>query len=113
MDVIPSIDLLDGQVVRLLHGDFARVTAYGDPETVLDRLDLPRGARLHVVDLEASRSGRPVETEIVRRLASRGLRIQAGGGIRSPADARTWIDAGAGKGGIGTVAPDAPRRRRR
>ena len=108
MDVIPSIDLLDGQVVRLLHGDFARVTAYGDPETVLDRLDLPRGARLHVVDLEASRSGRPVETEIVRRITSRGLRIQAGGGIRSLADARTWIDAGAEKVVIGTVAADAP-----
>jgi cyclase len=108
MDVIPSIDLLDVQVVRLLHGDFARVTAYGDPEAVLDRLDLPRGARLHVVDLKASRSGRPVETEIVRRLASRGLRIQAGGGIRSLADARTWIDAGAEKVVIGTVAADAP-----
>jgi len=108
MDVIPSIDLLDRQVVRLLHGDFARVTAYGDPETVLDRLGLPRGARLHVVDLEASRSGGPVETEIVRRLASRGLRIQAGGGIRSLADARSWIDAGAEKVVIGTVAADAP-----
>jgi cyclase len=108
MDVIPSIDLLDGQVVRLLHGDFARVTAYGDPETVLDTLDLPRGSRLHIVDLEASRSGRPVETEIVRRLASRGLRIQTGGGIRSLADARSWIDAGAEKVVIGTVAADAP-----
>jgi cyclase len=108
MDVIPSIDLLEGQVVRLLHGDFARVTPYGDPETVLDALDVPRGSRLHIVDLEASRSGRPVETEIIRRLTSRGLRIQAGGGIRSLADARTWIDAGAEKVVIGTVAADAP-----
>ena len=75
MDVIPSLDLLGGQVVRLLHGDFARVTTYGDPDVVLDSLDMPRGSRLHIVDLEASRSGRPVETEIVRRLASRGLHI--------------------------------------
>jgi imidazole glycerol-phosphate synthase subunit HisF len=108
MDVIPSIDLLDGKVVRLLHGDFARVTEYGDPERVLDAIDVPRGSRLHVVDLEASRSGRPVETEIVRRLAGRGLHIQAGGGIRSLADARTWIEAGAEKVVIGTVAADAP-----
>ena len=108
MDVIPSLDLLDGQAVRLLHGDFARVTSYGDPEMVLNALDVPRGSRLHIVDLEASRSGRPVETEIVRRLASRGLRIQAGGGIRSLADARTWIDAGAEKVVIGTVAADSP-----
>ena len=108
MDVIPSLDLLDGQVVRLLHGDFASVTAYGDPETVLDSLNVPPGSRLHIVDLEASRIGRPVETAIVRRLASHGVRIQAGGGIRSLADARTWIDAGAEKVVIGTVAADAP-----
>ena len=81
MDVIPSLDLLGGNVVRLLRGDFANVTAYGDPETVLDSLDVPRGSRLHIVDLEASRSGHPVETDVVRRLSTRGLRIQAGGGI--------------------------------
>jgi len=73
MDVIPSLDLLGGNVVRLLRGDFANVTTYGDPETVLDSLDVPRSSRLHIVDLEASRSGHPVETNIVRRLATRGL----------------------------------------
>lgn len=108
MDVIPSLDLLSGQVVRLLHGDFAKVTRYGDPESVLDSLDVPPGSRLHLVDLEASRSGRPVELEIVRRLAKRDLRVQVGGGIRSLADARAWIDAGAAKVVIGTVAADSP-----
>jgi len=108
MDVVPSLDLLGGKVVRLLHGDFARVTTYGDPEKVLDSLDVPAGSRLHIVDLEASRSGKPVEMEIVRRLATRGLRIQVGGGIRSLADARAWIEAGAEKIVIGTVAADAP-----
>jgi cyclase len=108
MDVIPSLDLLGGNVVRLLRGDFANVTTYGDPEAVLDSLDVPRGSRLHVVDLEASRNGRPVEVDIVRRLATRGLRIQAGGGIRSLDDARTWINAGAEKVVIGTVAADSP-----
>jgi imidazole glycerol-phosphate synthase subunit HisF len=108
MDVIPSLDILGGQVVRLLHGDFARVTTYGEPETILDSLDVPAGSRLHIVDLEASRSGRPVELEIVGRLARRDLRVQAGGGIRSLADARMWIDAGATKVVIGTVAADAP-----
>jgi cyclase len=108
MDVIPSLDLLGGKAVRLLRGDFADVTTYGDPETVLDSLDVPRGSRLHIVDLEASRSGHPVETEIVRRLATRGLRIQAGGGIRSVADARAWIGAGAETIVVGTVAADSP-----
>jgi imidazoleglycerol phosphate synthase, cyclase subunit len=107
MDVIPSLDLLGGQVVRLLHGDFARVTAYGDPETVLDALDVPNGSRLHIVDLEASRSGKPVELEIVRRLARRDLRVQAGGGIRSVEDAQAWTNAGAQKVVAGTIAADS------
>lgn len=108
MDVIPSLDLLSGNVVRLRHGDFTRVTAYGDPETVLLDLDVPRGSRLHVVDLEASRTGRPIETALVRRLAQQNLRVQVGGGIRSIEHATTWLDCGVEKVVIGTVAADAP-----
>jgi cyclase len=108
MDVIPSLDLLSGNVVRLRHGDFTRVTAYGDPETVLRDLDVPRGSRLHLVDLEASRTGHPIETAAVRRLAQHDLRVQVGGGIRSVHDAQTWLDCGAEKIVVGTVAADAP-----
>jgi cyclase len=108
MEVIPSLDLLAGQVVRLTHGDFATAQAYGDAEVLLDALRVPRGSRLHVVDLEGSRSGAPVETEIVRRLAKRDLRVQVGGGIRSVADAEHWLAAGAEKVVVGTVAADSP-----
>jgi cyclase len=108
MDVIPSLDLLRGNVVRLTRGDFAQVTEYGDPERVLASLDVPRGSRLHIVDLEASRAGSPIETSVVRRLAKNDLRVQVGGGIRSVDDARTWIDCGAEKIVIGTVAADSP-----
>lgn len=108
MDVIASLDLLGGRAVRLTRGNFATAKTYGDPETVLDSLGVARGARLHVVDLEGSRSGRPIETETVRRLARHDLRMQVGGGIRSVADARMWIDCGAEKVVIGTVAADAP-----
>jgi imidazole glycerol-phosphate synthase subunit HisF len=75
---------------------------------VLDTLDVPRGARLHVVDLAASRDGRPVETEIVRRLAKRDLIVQVGGGIRSLDDARQWLDCGAERIVVGTVAANSP-----
>jgi cyclase len=108
MDVIPSLDLLVGRVVRLTRGDFSTAHVYGDPESTLDSLEVPRGSRLHVVDLEASRSGAPVETAIVARLAARDLRVQVGGGIRTIADARTWVDCGAEKVVIGTVAADSP-----
>ncbi|HYI11691.1 MAG TPA: imidazole glycerol phosphate synthase subunit HisF [Thermoanaerobaculia bacterium] len=109
MQLIPSLDLLDGRVVRLTHGDFASARDYGEPEAVLDALDVPRGTRLHVVDLEASRSGRPIETGIVERLAKRDLVVQVGGGIRSLDDARRWLDCGAERLVVGTVAATSPQ----
>ena len=108
MEVIPSLDLLNGAVVRLTRGDFATAKVYGDPESVLDSLSVPEESRLHVVDLEASRSGKPLETSVVKRIAARDLRVQVGGGIRSVADARRWLDCGAQKVVIGTVAADSP-----
>jgi cyclase len=108
MEVIPSLDLLNGAVVRLTRGDFSTATVYGDPESVLDSLNVPDESRLHVVDLEASRSGKPLETNAVKRIAARDLRVQVGGGIRSLADARRWLDCGAQKVVIGTVAADSP-----
>jgi phosphoribosylformimino-5-aminoimidazole carboxamide ribotide isomerase len=108
LEVIPSLDLLDGRAVRLTHGDFTTAISYGDPEEVLDSLGIANGSRLHVVDLDGSRRGRPVATSIVRRLARRDLRIQVGGGIRSLDDARAWIDCGAERLVVGTVAAEAP-----
>ena len=109
MELIPSLDLLHGRVVRLTHGDFATAKVYGDAEEVLDALDVPRGTRLHVVDLEASRSGKPIETEIVRRLARRDLIVQVGGGIRSLDDAKRWLDCGAERIVVGTIVATAPK----
>lgn len=108
MELIPSIDLLGGRVVRLTRGEFSTARVYGTPEEIVDALGIQRGSRLHVVDLEGSRSGRAVATAIVQRLARRGLAIQAGGGIRSADDARRWIDCGASRVVVGTVAATSP-----
>lgn len=108
MQLIPALDLLNGRVVRLTHGDFSTAKVYGDAEEVLDSLDVPRGARLHVVDLEASRSGHPIETDIVRRLALRDLVVQVGGGIRSIDDARRWFHCGAERVVVGTITANSP-----
>ncbi|HEX7420543.1 MAG TPA: HisA/HisF-related TIM barrel protein, partial [Thermoanaerobaculia bacterium] len=107
-DVIPSLDLLGGNVVRLRRGAFNDVTSFGDPRSVLDRLAIPAAARLHIVDLEGARSGKPAETRTVSLLRARGYRMQVGGGIRAVADAQAWINAGAEKIVIGTIAADAP-----
>lgn len=108
MQVIPSLDLIDGKVVRLTRGDFATAKIYGDADAILDEIVVPDGSRLHVVDLEASRQGRPVETAIVTRLARRELDVQVGGGIRSLDDARQWFDCGAARIVVGTAAADSP-----
>jgi len=108
MQLIPSLDLLNGRVVRLTHGDFATARDYGEPEAILDSLQVPRGSRLHIVDLEASRSGRPIETEIVRGLSVRDHVVQVGGGIRSIDDARRWFECGAQRVVVGTIAATAP-----
>jgi imidazole glycerol-phosphate synthase subunit HisF len=108
MQVIPSLDILDGQVVRLVRGEFASARSYGEPGDVLDSLHVPPGSRLHLVDLEGSRRGRPIETEVVSRLAARDLEVQIGGGIRSIEDARRWLDCGAARLVVGTVAASSP-----
>ena len=104
--LIPSLDLLDGRVVRLVEGDFGRVTEYGDADRIA--AGWPRGTLVHVVDLDGSRRGRPVELDAVRRFAGGGLRVQAGGGVRTLADALAWLDAGAERVVVGTVACEDP-----
>jgi len=113
MEVIPSLDLLGGRVVRLTHGEFSSAKVYGDPEDVLDSLEVPARSRLHIVDLEASRSGKPFETDVVRRLAKRDLEVQVGGGIRQLDDAKRWLECGAERVVVGTVAASSPQLLRR
>lgn len=107
-EIVPSIDLIGGKVVRLRRGSFDDVTVYGDPVEIVREWQLDRGRRLHVVDLEGSRKGLPIEVETVRRLASLGVAVQIGGGIRSAQTAIQWFDAGASRVVVGTVAAQAP-----
>jgi phosphoribosylformimino-5-aminoimidazole carboxamide ribotide isomerase len=110
--VIPAVDLLGESAVRLERGDFDRVVLQeDDPEALVERL-VAAGARLvHVVDLDGARSGRP-RFEVVRRLAAAAspARVQASGGVRTPADAEGLLEAGASRVVVGTAAfahPDA------
>jgi phosphoribosylformimino-5-aminoimidazole carboxamide ribotide isomerase len=104
--VIPAIDLLGESAVRLERGKFDRVVAReADPVVLVERL-VQAGARLlHVVDLDGARTGR-TRPELVRRLAAAAspARIQASGGVRSPADAERLLDAGATRVVVGTAA---------
>jgi imidazole glycerol-phosphate synthase subunit HisF len=106
--VIPSIDLLGGDVVRLTQGDFDQAVSYGDPIRVVEQWQIPTNTLIHIVDLEASRRGSPQEIQAVSKLARLGYPTQVGGGVRSVEDAKLWIDAGASRVVAGTIAAEDP-----
>ncbi len=105
MELIPAIDLLRGQVVRLAEGDFARVTGYGDDPVLVAQTWVAQGAtRLHLVDLEAARDGtRSQATMIDRVVAAAGVPCQVAGGIRDAETAASLLDGGVDRVVLGTA----------
>jgi phosphoribosylformimino-5-aminoimidazole carboxamide ribotide isomerase len=102
----PAIDILGGNAVRLVRGDFAAKKVY-DEDPVSAALGWARaGARfLHVVDLDGAKSGEPVNIEQLRRIAKKaGVPVQYGGGLRSAAAVEAALDAGAARVILGTAA---------
>ncbi|MGO9456343.1 MAG: HisA/HisF-related TIM barrel protein [Acidimicrobiales bacterium] len=112
MELLAAIDLVAGEAVRLVQGDFGRRTDYGDPAEVARRY-MDGGARwLHLVDLDAARTGDPSNRPVVARLAAaagaRGVRVQAGGGVRSENDVAELLAAGVDRVVLGTAAVEDP-----
>ncbi|MBN8895830.1 MAG: 1-(5-phosphoribosyl)-5-[(5-phosphoribosylamino)methylideneamino]imidazole-4-carboxamide isomerase [Rhodanobacter sp.] len=110
-DVIPAIDLRGGQVVRLKQGDYAQQTTYAaDPRELAGRY-ADAGARwLHLVDLDGARSGRLDNLAVIAAIATDGMAIQAGGGVREEADLQRLFDAGVQRVVVGSVAVRDPAR---
>jgi len=112
MELLPAIDLRTGSAVRLTQGDFHRERRYGDPLELAARF-IDAGARwIHVVDLEAARTGVPHERsvlmEIVRLADGASVRVQAGGGVRSEEAAAELLEAGVTRAVLGTAALEDP-----
>jgi phosphoribosylformimino-5-aminoimidazole carboxamide ribotide isomerase len=105
-EVIPSIDLLQGQVVRLERGDYERKTVFADdPLEVAINFEGQGAERLHVVDLEGAVSGEPANRRTVSDIIQRvGVAVQVAGGIRSIEDAEDLIAIGADRVVLGTKA---------
>lgn len=108
VQVIPAVDVLGGEAVRLEQGDYARVTLRaGDPLDLVARLATSRPPLLHLVDLDGARSGRSRPDLVARAVDAAGpVPVQAAGGIRSLVDAEAALEAGAGRVVIGTAAFD-------
>jgi len=104
MQVIPAVDILEGRVVRLLHGDYRRVTRYSDDPVEVAGRWMEQGADLvHVVDLTGAKTGDP-DPRIWREMSEAGTPFQVGGGIRTADAARAALAAGARRVVMGTAA---------
>lgn len=110
-DVVPAIDLREGRVARLYQGDYDRETDYHVDPLALARDYAAAGAQwLHVVDLDGARSGRFDNIGVLRKLTLLGLRVQAGGGVRSHDDVMRLYEAGVERVVVGSVAIREPER---
>ena len=106
MKLYPAIDMLDGKAVRLVKGDFDAKKVYDEDPLSAARAWVQAGARrLHLVDLDGARGGRPVNLEHVRRISGElGVPVQLGGGLRTLQALDEALDAGAERLILGTAA---------
>lgn len=110
MELYPAIDLRGGRCVRLRQGDYGAETVYGDDPVTLARGFADAGAPwIHLVDLDAARTGEPVNRPLVTAVATAvGVRVQAGGGVRDEAAVQGLLDAGVARVVLGTAAMGDP-----
>ncbi len=110
MEVIPAIDLRGGRCVILTQGDYDRETVFSDDPLTVARQWAEQGAtRLHVVDLDGAREGRPVNDVIVRNIIEAvDLPVQVAGGVRDLAAVDSWLAAGADRVVLSTAAVREP-----
>ncbi|GIV97292.1 MAG: 1-(5-phosphoribosyl)-5-[(5-phosphoribosylamino) methylideneamino] imidazole-4-carboxamide isomerase [Herpetosiphonaceae bacterium] len=106
MEIIPAIDLQNGRCVRLYQGDFAQATVYGDDPAAVAQRWVELGARrLHVVDLDGARLGRPSNIAAIKAIIrAAGVPIQLGGGLRSRDAVEEALGLGADRVILGTAA---------
>jgi phosphoribosylformimino-5-aminoimidazole carboxamide ribotide isomerase len=112
MLLIPAIDLKDGKCVRLRQGNLADATVFSDDPVAMARHWVAQGARrLHLVDLNGARSGRPVNEGVIRKIIAavgEDIPVQLGGGIRDLDTIERYIDDGVAFVVIGTAAVKSP-----
>lgn len=106
IELIPAIDIINGQCVRLTKGDYSQKTVYNDnPVVVAQRFEQLGFKRLHIVDLDGAKSKHIVNDEVLRRITSETkLIVDFGGGIKTDDDIEKAFAAGASMVTIGSVA---------
>ena len=111
IELIPAIDIINGQCVRLTKGDYDQKTVYGNPLDMAQEFERIGYERLHVVDLDGAKSKHIVNSNVLQRLASETkLTIDFGGGIKTDEDIETAFNSGAQMVTIGSIAVTNPER---
>lgn len=110
MEVIPAIDLLNGKCVRLYQGDYARSQVFNDNPVEVARQWVEQGAtRLHVVDLDGAKQGKPVNLAAIEAIVKAiAIPVQVGGGLREKTSVAQLLDLGVQRTILGTVAVEQP-----
>ena len=110
IELIPAIDIIDGQCVRLTKGDYDQKTVYRDsPAEVAKEFELLGFKRLHVVDLDGAKSKHIVNSLVLRRITMEtNLIVDFGGGIKTDEDIEQAFEAGASMVTVGSIAVTQP-----
>lgn len=110
MDLYPAIDLHDGKAVRLLRGDYSKMTVYSEVPLDVARVFKEAGAAfLHLVDLDGAKDGDTPNFELIGKIVREsGLHVEVGGGIRSLLTVERYLELGVMRVIIGTAAVTDP-----
>jgi phosphoribosylformimino-5-aminoimidazole carboxamide ribotide isomerase len=110
MEVIPAIDLLEGRCVRLYQGDYTRSQVFNDNPVEVAQQWVEQGAtRLHVVDLDGAKAGKPVNLEAIAAIVDAiSIPVEIGGGLRTQESVRQLLRLGVRWAILGTVAVEQP-----
>lgn len=105
MVLVPAIDMLDGQCIRLYKGDYNKVTVYGDPVEIGKKWQKMGAQMIHLVDLDGAEAGNPKNLEVIKILVETlDIPLELGGGIRSMDTIKMYLDLGVQRIILGTAA---------
>ena len=109
IELIPAIDIIEGQCVRLTKGDYDQKTVYGNPLEMAQEFERIGFRRLHMVDLDGAKSKHIVNDEVLNRITkATNLIVAFGGGIKTDEDIRKAFDNGASMVTVGSIAVTQP-----
>ncbi len=108
--IIPAIDIINGQAVRLEQGDYSRKKEYMSPLKAAQKWQNAGAEMIHIVDLDGAKEGQPVNLKIIAEIIQKtGIKVELGGGIRTDSDLQQIFENGVTRAIIGSAAVKEPQ----